>query len=122
MMLHISLFTAAAEQRRALQDAVGFSAGSSRARATPIRASRRREHVDNAARDHVPGLGGVGGHVRGGGVCLQRIRALPFLDHDKSVGAELGLEAADALGVDRRAIFDAALLGMNRRYVGVEFL
>src|SRR6516162_10540882 len=80
------------------------------------------QHVDDAAGDHVAGLGGVGGHVRRGRVRPQRLGALPFLDHDKGVGSEFGLKAADPLGVDRGPVFDAALLGVHRRYVGGEFL
>ena len=80
-----------------------------------ILASPGLQHVDDAACNHVASLGGVGGHVRRGAVRFQRIGALPFLDHDKGVGAEFGLKAADALGVDRRAIFDAALFGVDRR-------
>src|SRR5262249_31540489 len=59
--------------------------------------------------------------MRRGGVRLQRVRALPFLDHDKGVGAELGLKAADAVGVDSGAVFDAAVLGVDRRHVGMKF-
>src|SRR6516225_5671083 len=46
------------------------------------------QHVDDAAGDHVAGLGGVGGHGRRGGMRSQRLGALPFLDHDKGVGSE----------------------------------
>ena len=38
------------------------------------------------------------------------------------VGAEFRLKAADALGIDRGAVFDAAFLGVDRRHVGVKFL
>src|ERR1051325_6911582 len=53
-----------------------------------------------------------------GGVRLQMVEALPFLDDDKGVGAVFG--AGAALGVDHRAVFDAAGLGMDRRHVGAE--
>ena len=84
--------------------------------------SPRLQHVDDAACDPVAGFGGVSRHVRRGGVRPQRLGALPFLDHDESVGPELGLKASDPLGIDRRAIFDAALLGMHRGHIGAEFL
>ena len=64
--------------------------------------------------------GGVGGHVRSGRMRLQRLHALPFLQHDERVRAEFGLEAAQTLGVNGRAVFDAALLGMDGGHVGPE--
>src|SRR5215472_15408887 len=78
--------------------------------------------MDDTARDHVAGLGGIGGHVRRGGMRPQRLGALPLLDHDKGVGSKLGLKAADTLGVDRGPVFDATLLGVNRGYVGTKLL
>src|SRR5690242_5643118 len=51
---------------------------------------------------------------------LQRVGALPLLDHDEGVGAELGLERAHALGIDRGAVLDAAPLSAHRRHVGTE--
>src|SRR5689334_4714757 len=51
---------------------------------------------------------------------LERVGTFPLLDHDEGVGAELGLERTHALGVDRGAVLDAALLGTHRRHVGAE--
>src|SRR5438034_1258880 len=56
--------------------------------------------------------------MRRGGVRLERVEAFPFLDHDEGVRAVFG--AGAALGVGRRAVFDAALLGMDGRHVGAE--
>src|SRR5258708_37219356 len=52
---------------------------------------------------------------------LQGRQALPLLDHDIAVDADPGLDAAH-LGVDDRAVFDAALLGMDQRDQRAEFL
>ena len=76
--------------------------------------------MDHAARDQVLDLGGVGGHVRRGGVRLQRVQRLPLLDDDERVGAELRLERCPALGIDRGAVLDAALLGVHGGHVGAE--
>ena len=46
------------------------------------------------------------------------LEALPFLDHDEGVRTELG--AGAAFGIDHRAIFDAALFGVDGRHVGAE--
>src|ERR1700760_2871802 len=51
---------------------------------------------------------------------LQVIEAFPLLDDDERVAAVWGLERADALGIDRGAILDAAGLGMDRGHVGME--
>jgi len=51
---------------------------------------------------------------------LQRGEALPLLDHDEGVLAKPGLQAADALRIDGRAVLDAAVLGMDRGHVGAE--
>src|SRR5262249_10045231 len=88
---------------------------------TPL-PSPRLQHVDDPAGNHVAGLGGVGGHVRRGRVGPQRLGALPFLDHDKGVWPELRLKTADTFGVDRRTILNAALLGVDSRHIGAEFL
>src|SRR5215470_5937730 len=80
------------------------------------------EDVNDAAGDHVAGLGGVSGHMWGRSVRLQRFGALPFLDHDESIRAKFRLEITNALGIDRRPVFDTAFLTVNRRHVGVEFL
>src|SRR6185369_12689545 len=69
----------------------------------------------------VLGPGAVGRHVGCRGMGLQRLEALPLLDHDEAVGADLGLEAAH-LGVDRRAVLDAALLRADRRDDRAELL
>ena len=57
--------------------------------------------MNDAARQHVFRLRRIGFHVRRDGVRLEVILALPLLDHHEAVRAELGLEAADALGVGR---------------------
>jgi hypothetical protein len=77
--------------------------------------SPRRQHVNDAAGNQLARLGGIGGHVRRGGVGLEGVEACPFLDDDETVGAELGLVGASALGVDRRGVFDAAGLGVDGR-------
>src|SRR4051794_30012428 len=53
---------------------------------------------------------------------LQRLDALPFLDHDECVRPAFRLKAAEPLRVHRRAVLDAALLGMNGRHVGPELI
>src|SRR6516225_6787660 len=84
--------------------------------------STRLQYVDHAALDHVAGLGGVCGHMRGCGMRLESLGAFPLLDDDKRVGAEFGLEIPDALRIDRWPVFDTAFLGMHRRHIGVELL
>src|SRR5262245_5438111 len=46
------------------------------------------------------------------------VHGLPLLDDDEGVRPELGERAA--IGVDRGAVLDAALLGMHRRHIGLE--
>ena len=56
--------------------------------------------------------------MRRGSVRPQMVEALPFFDDDERVRTVLG--AGTALGVDRRAVFDAAGFGVDRRHVGAE--
>jgi len=76
----------------------------------PVTPSGRRQDVDGPASDEVPGALAIGLHVRGDGMRLQRLRALPLLDHHEGVVAEA---VRAALGIHRGAVFDAALLGMD---------
>ena len=71
--------------------------------------------------DHVLGLGGVGGHVRGGGVGFQCVGTLPLFDNYKRVGTELSLDSAHVGRVNRRTVLDAAPLRMDRWHVRAEF-
>jgi len=84
--------------------------------------SGRGQNVDNPAGDQVLRLSAVGPHVRRRGVRLEVIEAGPFLKDHECIGAEFGLKAATTVGVHRRAVFDAAILGENRRYIGAERL
>src|SRR5256885_16937899 len=81
---------------------------------------RGREDVDDAARDQLLRLRAVGGHVRRRGVRLERLQALPLLDHQERVVAALLLERSRRIGVDRGAVLDAALLGVDAGHVGAE--
>jgi hypothetical protein len=92
------------------------------ARFGPARAgtSRRREHVNDPARDHGSGFRRIGGHVRCGGMRLERVGARPFLDCDESVRAEFRLESAETLGIDRSTIFDAAVFCAHSRNIGTK--
>ena len=47
-------------------------------RRSAVSSFRGREHVDDAALDHLLGLGGIGRHVRRHGVRLTRVGALGF--------------------------------------------
>jgi hypothetical protein len=69
--------------------------------------------MDDAAGDHVLGLGGIGRHVRRRCVGLEGVRALPLLDHHERVGTERRLELADVRCVSGRAVLDATLLGVT---------
>src|SRR6516225_2585964 len=89
---------------------------------TRKRSSSGTQHMDDAACDHGPRLRRISRHMRGLQMRLERSRALPFLDDDEAVRAECGLERADALGIDGRPVFDAALLGMHGRHIGAELL
>src|SRR4051794_5271331 len=89
-------------------------------RAAP--ASGRRQHVDHPARNQVLGLRAIRLHVRRNGMGVEVVGALPLLQHHERVGAEPGLEASHTLGIHRRAVFDAAGLGMHRRHIGAERL
>src|SRR6266567_5616061 len=74
-------------------------------RAHPLKSRRRRDsarrqHVDDAARDHLLRLSGVSRHVWRRGMRLKGFDALPLFHHDVGIGSELGLDAARPLGVD----------------------
>ncbi len=56
--------------------------------------------------------------MRRAGVGLERRGVAPLLDEDERVGTELGLEAAEAFGVDGEPILDAAILGADGGKVG----
>ena len=76
--------------------------------------------MDRAVGDEVLVLGAVGLHVLRGAMGLEIVHGLPLFDDHESVRAELGERAA--IGVDRGAVLDAALLGMHGRHVGLEVL
>src|SRR5262249_12030314 len=86
----------------------------------PVASGSRGENVDDTTGDHVLGFGGIGGHVRRSRVGLERVWALPLLDHHERVGAERRLELADVRGVRGRAVLDAALLGVHRWHIGAD--
>src|SRR5262249_55998241 len=70
------------------------------------------------ARDQGRGVRRVGGHMRRGGVGLERLRVAPLFDEDEGVGAEFRLEAADAVGIDGDTVLDAAVFRAHGRNVG----
>src|SRR5258708_18452248 len=76
--------------------------------------------MDHAARDKILVLFAVRLHVRGGGVRLERVLALPFLDHHERIGAVCG--RSHVLYVHRRAVFDAARLREYGRAIGGKIL
>src|SRR5436190_8450878 len=82
--------------------------------------SCRRQDVNDAAREQLLGLRAVRGHVWRGSMGLERVHALPLLDHQERIRAPVLLDRQRRIGVDRGAIFDAALLGAHRRNVGAE--
>ena len=90
--------------------------------AADLLGSGRRQYVHRALGDQVLRLGRILAHVRRCGVCHQRVKTRPFLDDDKRILAEAGLESADIVGIDGRRILDAAVLRMDRRYIGLKTL
>jgi hypothetical protein len=73
--------------------------------------------MNHPARDVLAGAGGICRHVRRGRVRAQRIHARPFLEHHEGVGAERGVVRAQALGIDRGRVLDAAVFGVDRQLI-----
>ena len=53
---------------------------------------------------------------------FQSVHAGPLLDHHKRVGSTGGLKGRCWCCVDGRPVFDAPLLGQDRRHIGAEML
>ncbi len=76
--------------------------------------------MNDAVRQHVFDLGAVGRHMRSGDMGFERLQARPFFNDDEGILAIFGLQPAGIVDVDSRTIFDAAVLGMDGRDIGVE--
>ena len=83
--------------------------------------SRSRRDVNRAARDQILALLPISPHVRRGDVSAQRLRARPRFEHGESIRPELGLERADAVGVDMGRVFDAAVFRPHIGDVGLKY-
>src|SRR5436190_20109172 len=76
--------------------------------------------MDDAARDELARLCPVSRHVGHGGVRLERGHAFPLFDDEEGIRAPLLLNGERILGVDRRAVLDAAALSAHGRHVGAK--